>query len=122
MGMFRETFTIRANRVAPPVDIDGIRVLFVTVRNKDGARAEPAQFGSMRIQCGGLMLESAGQREAMEATHGYSAAVEDRDKPGGQDTGVWVYSIPKGTTGRIAIESDWVWQLHQGTVELMGID
>jgi len=43
------------------------------------------------------------------------------DQPGGQDTGVRVWNIPEGATGRIVIEADWLWMMEGGYVVLMAV-
>jgi hypothetical protein len=117
------SYEIRANRINTPDLIDGHRRLIVTVRDKDKVRQEQSKWGPLQIECGGeLRLESLGQREVMAQEFDYSAAPEDLDQPGGQDAGVWVWDIPEGATGRIAIEADWLRQMTGGYVELIAMD
>ena len=94
----------------------------MVVRDQDGIRQEQTQWGPLQVECGDLHLESLGQREVMQQMYGYSPSPEDLDQPGGQDTGVWVWDIPLGTTGRITIEADWLWQVVGGTVTLIAVD
>jgi len=120
--LFTATYEIRANRINTPDRIDGHHRLIVTVRDKDKVRQEQSQWGPLQIECGDdLRLESLRQREIMATIFGYSASSEELDQPGGQDAGVWVWDIPEGTTGRMAIEADWLPQLKGGYIVLIAV-
>ena len=120
--MFTASYEIRANRINTADLIDGHRRLIVTVRDEGKVRQEQSQWGPLQIECGdALRLESLGQREVIAQMYGYSAAPEDLDQPGGQDAGVWVWDIPEGTTGRIAIEADWLRQMTGGYVVFIAV-
>lgn len=118
--MFSTSYEIRGQRIATNDDLAGVRVLIVEVRDSSGVRQEPANWGSLRISCGDLVLDSDGQREAMEATFGYGASPQAMEQPGGQDTGVWVWQIPDGTTGTPVVEADWLRSMVGGHLTLIG--
>lgn len=116
--MFVHKFTIRANRTAPPQDIDGHRTLIVIVRDPSGAREESGRWGPLEIKCGDVEMTTENQRSTMAASYGYT---EDLDEPGGQESGVWVWQVPDGTAGRISFVSDWFWSMVGGSVEMIGV-
>jgi hypothetical protein len=64
-------------------------------------------------------LSSQGLRSEIEEQYDYSADPDLLDKPGGQDSGVWVWEVPEGASGNVKIEADWLGSLIGGTVELI---
>lgn len=116
--MIDSSYTIKGQFIAMTERADGLGQVLMTIRDHDGRRQEVAQWGPLLLHCGDeLVLSSDGLREDIERDTGFSKSA--MDQAGGQDSAVWLWTLPVEATGRLAVEADWLASLKGGTVELM---
>ena len=97
------------------------QTVILTIKDNAGIRLEAAQYGLLTLHIGDAELTSEGLRDEIEQSYGYSAAAADLDRPGGQDSGVWVWTIPDGVNGRVWVHGDWLRTVAPGTAEAVAI-
>jgi hypothetical protein len=113
------TWVIRGQLISTDWDLVGGQPLILVVRDKDGNRIEPGQYGPLTLHVGDARFSSEGVRSDINERFGYTADTDLLDEPGGQDAGVWLWRVPEDASGLVKIEADWLPQLSGGDVELI---